>query len=70
MPAIRNPGTRTTKDWPLSDLTSKTGDGIHENHYCCVPECKKWGGFGFTRSKAEAVQWWCWEHYPYKKALN
>ncbi len=54
----------------MNDQTSKTGDGIHENHYCCVPECKKWGGFGFTRSKAEAVQWWCWEHYPHKTPVR
>ncbi len=50
----------------MSDLTGKTGDGVHENHYCCISECKKWGGFGFARNRAEPVQWWCWEHYPYK----
>ncbi len=50
----------------MSD-TSKASDGVHENHYCCLLECKKWGGFGFARSKAEPVQWWCWEHYPHKE---
>ncbi len=49
----------------MSD-TNKASDGVHVNHYCCLPDCKKWGGFGFARSKAEPVQWWCWEHYPYK----
>lgn len=51
----------------MSDLTSKAGDGVHENHYCCLLDRKKWGSFGFTRSKAEPVQWWCWEHYPHKE---
>ncbi|WP_320196203.1 hypothetical protein RMR10_004765 [Agrobacterium rosae] len=54
----------------MSDLTSKTGDGVHENHYCCIPDCKKWGGFGFARNKAEPVQWWCWEHYPHKGTVK
>lgn len=53
----------------MSD-TSKTGDGIHENHYCCIPDCKKWGCYGFARSKADLVQWWCAEHCPYKNAQS
>lgn len=50
----------------MSDLASKTGDGVIDTHYCCLQDCKKWGGFGFARSRAEPVQWWCWEHYPHK----
>lgn len=53
----------------MSD-TTRAGDDIHVNHYCCFTGCKKWGGFGFTRSKAEAVQWWCWEHYPHKTPVR
>lgn len=52
----------------MSDLTSKTGDGVIDTHYCCEPGCTKWGGFGFARSKSEPPQWWCWEHYPHKEA--
>lgn len=48
----------------MSDQASKAGDGIHENHWCEHPGCKKWGGFGFSRSKAERSSWHCWEHYP------
>jgi len=51
----------------MSDLTTKTGDGVIDTHYCCEPECKKWGGFGFARRKAEPPQWWCWAHYPHKE---
>ena len=48
----------------MSDQTNKAGDGIHENHWCEHPGCKQWGGFGFSRSKAEKSSWHCWEHYP------
>lgn len=50
----------------MSDQTNKAGDGIHENHWCEHPGCKQWGGFGFSRSKAEKSTWHCWEHYPRK----
>lgn len=39
---------------------------IHDNHYCSVAGCGKWGGFGFTRSKEIQTRWWCYEHYPHK----
>ncbi|MFC5760500.1 hypothetical protein [Rhizobium sp. GCM10022189] len=30
--------------------------------------CGKWAGFGFSLTRREDQQeWWCWEHYPYKK---
>lgn len=54
----------------MSDDNAKSGDGIHINHYCSHKGCAAWGGFGFATSKAETPHWWCWEHYPYKKALN
>lgn len=48
----------------MSDQTNKAGDGIHENHWCEHPGCRKWGGFGFSRNKVEKSSWHCWEHYP------
>ena len=51
----------------MNDQSNKTGDGIIDVHYCCIAGCKEWGGFGFSRSKAEPVQWWCWEHYPHRE---
>ncbi|MQB09502.1 hypothetical protein DXT96_06480 [Agrobacterium sp. ICMP 6402] len=48
----------------MSDQNNKVGDGVHEDHYCEHPGCKAWGGFGFSRSKAEKSSWHCWEHYP------
>jgi hypothetical protein len=50
----------------MSD-TTKVSDGVHVNHYCCLPDCKKWGGFGFVQNKVDPVKWWRWEHYPYKE---
>jgi hypothetical protein len=50
----------------MNDQTNKTGDGIHENHYCEHPGCKAWGGFGYSRSKAEKSTWHCLEHYPHR----
>jgi hypothetical protein len=41
------------------------GEGIHENHWCSVSGCGKWGGFGFSKGQAPS-RWWCWEHYPHK----
>jgi hypothetical protein len=49
----------------MSDVKTKAGDGVIDQHYCCVPECKKWGGMGYGRTAAEPVIWWCAEHYPY-----
>ena len=49
----------------MSDQT-KAGDGIHENHWCEHPGCTKWGGWGFSPSKAEKPHWWCPEHYPHR----
>ncbi|CAN7293046.1 hypothetical protein LJR221_001414 [Agrobacterium tumefaciens] len=49
----------------MSDQTNKAGDGVIEEHYCEHPGCKKWGGFGFSRSKFEKPHWWCAEHYPH-----
>lgn len=54
----------------MSDQTDKAGDGIHENHWCEHAGCKKWGGFGFSRSKVEKSSWHCWEHYPHKQIKN
>ncbi|CAM3509114.1 hypothetical protein AGRA671_10045 [Agrobacterium radiobacter] len=50
----------------MSDQTNKAGDGIHENHWCEHPGCRKWGGWGFSQSKAEKPHWWCPEHYPHR----
>lgn len=50
----------------MSTYPDKVADGVLVEHYCCVPGCKEWGGFGFARNKSVPVQWWCWEHYPYK----
>ena len=47
----------------MSDQT-KTGDGVHENHWCEHPGCKRWGSFGFSRSKGDQPVWHCIEHYP------
>lgn len=54
----------------MSDQTSKTGDGIHVNHYCEHPGCVKWGGFGFASTKAATPRWWCWAHYPYRETTG
>ncbi len=43
----------------------KAGDGIHNDHYCSHPGCKKWGGLGYSKNKIDNPQWWCSEHYPY-----
>ncbi len=48
----------------MSDQTIKAGDGILDEHYCEHSGCKKWGGFGYSRSKTEMSSWHCWEHYP------
>ena len=48
----------------MSDQNNKAGDGIHENHWCEHPGCKRWGSFGFSRSKGEKSTWHCIEHYP------
>lgn len=37
-------------------------------HYCEHPECKRWAGFGFARTKSDRIRWSCWEHFPYKNA--
>lgn len=50
----------------MSDQANKAGDGIHENHWCEHSGCRKWGGWGFSRSKAEKPHWWCPEHYPHR----
>lgn len=34
----------------MSD-TTKASDGNHVNHYCCLPDCNKWGSFGFGENK-------------------
>lgn len=52
------------------DDSAKTEHGIHVNNWCSHEGCKAWGAFGFSSMKAETPHWWCWEHYPYKKALN
>lgn len=41
----------------MSDQTNEAGDGIHENHWCCLPDCKKWDSFGFSTTKAEKKKW-------------
>ncbi|MGO7954921.1 hypothetical protein [Rhizobium leguminosarum] len=47
--------------------SSAPGANVIVEHYCCVPGCGRWGGFGFSPSKAVETQWWCWEHYPHKR---
>ncbi|GEM_PF-3866508 len=39
----------------MSDEKTKAGDGVRWEHYCCIPECKKWGGFGYARTAADPV---------------
>jgi hypothetical protein len=31
-------------------------------------DCGEWAGFGF--GKGAAVNWWCWNHYPYKTSAR
>lgn len=50
----------------MSDQTNKAGDGVHENHWCEHPGCQRWGGLGYSKSKAEKSRWWCLEHYPHR----
>ncbi|TMV18614.1 hypothetical protein BJG94_15140 [Rhizobium sp. Td3] len=50
----------------MSDQKTKSGDGVHEEHWCEEAGCNLWGGFGFSRNKAEKPVWHCWEHYPHK----
>lgn len=47
-------------------MSTNTSDQVHINHYCSVEGCGKWGGWGYARSKHEPIQWWCYEHFPYK----
>lgn len=42
---------------------SKKDTGIHVEHWCQHPGCKKWGSFGYDRGKGSA-DWWCGEHRP------
>jgi hypothetical protein len=35
-------------------------------HYCEMPGCKEWGGFGHSPSPSVPSRWWCWPHYPHK----
>jgi len=51
--------------------SSAPGANVIVEHYCEHQDadgtrCPKWGGFGFSPSKAVSSQWWCWEHFPYK----
>lgn len=43
---------------------------IHFEHWCEHEGCKKWGGFGFARSKSEPSVWKCWEHFEQKETLR
>ena len=45
--------------------TSGPGAGIHENHYCCIDGCGKWGGLGFSHGTGDNTTWWCARHYPH-----
>jgi hypothetical protein len=44
--------------------TQQAEASIHVEHYCCIPDCGKWGGLGYSRTRGEPVQWWCATHYP------
>jgi len=46
------------------------GANVIVEHYCCDPECGKWGGFGFSAGKVQETRWWCWDHNPYKEPTN
>ncbi len=35
-------------------------------HYCSMIGCGQWGGWGFRHGHDEP-EWWCYEHYPYKR---
>lgn len=39
-------------------------DGAGPYIHLCA--CGKWGGWGFRHAHDEP-QWWCYEHYPYKR---
>ncbi len=41
-----------------------------QQHRAMASLDKKWGGLGFTRSKAETVQSWCREHYSHKTPVR
>jgi len=46
--------------------TAQPQAGIHVNHWCEHPGCKKWGGYGHAKSKAEKPVWMCWQHFQHK----
>jgi len=55
----------------MSDLDRPMQSSSQQyEHLCTHPGCKKWGGFGFSSSKAIETRWWCWEHYPHKEPLR
>ncbi len=43
--------------------TAEAGAGIHEDHYCEHPGCKRWGCYGFEQDRLMA-KWFCREHQP------
>lgn len=45
--------------------SSMPGASVHENHYCSIEGCKRWGSFGFSPNKATPIIWWCCVHYPH-----
>lgn len=47
--------------------SSAPGASVHENHYCSVEGCGKWGGLGHSPNKATPITWWCFEHFPHDK---
>lgn len=49
----------------VSDQTGKAGDGIHENHWCEHPGCRKWGRLRIQSEQSQKPHGHCWEqHYP------
>lgn len=54
----------------IENHSDAPGANIHVNHYCCVPRCGKWGGFGMASAKNIETRWWCAEHYPHWEEMK
>jgi len=48
--------------------TPRSAPGINE-HWCEHPGCRRWGGRGYARGKAQMV-WFCFEHCTEAEATS
>jgi len=46
--------------------TTQPEASIHVNHWCEHTGCRKWGGFGHSKSSSDRTIWMCWEHFQHK----